>query len=54
MLAPFGKHEIREILEGAIHKQQQAKLINIDCDILEHSYQESITKLDSIERSVVQ
>jgi hypothetical protein len=52
-LDPFGEHEMREILDAAIHKQQQEKLLNIDWDILEHSYQESIAKLDSIERSVV-
>ena len=53
-LAPFGEHEIRKILDSAIHKQQQAKLINIDWEIPEHSYQEWIAKLDSIERPVVQ
>ena len=28
-LAPFGEHKMREILDGAIHKQQQAKLIRL-------------------------
>ena len=53
-LFPFDEDAMREILDGTIHKQQQSRLTNIDWDVLENSYQESIAKLEILKGSILQ
>lgn len=47
-LVTFGEHEMKESLYGAIHKQQQSKLSNINWDFLENPCHESVAKLESL------
>ena len=49
----FNEQDLREILEGCLNKYHLSKLTHIDWDLSEQSYRESISKLESIEREII-
>ena len=50
----FTEMELREILDGSLHPAYHAQLINLDWDIFENDYSETLAKLESIEPHVIQ
>ena len=50
----FNEHEMRELLDGCLHKLHQSKLTQLDWDISAQTYRESISKLESVEQDIIQ
>ena len=52
-LKPFEEFELREILEGNLTQAQQLKLYDVNWDIHEKNYGETISKLEGLEASIL-
>lgn len=50
----FNEHEIRDLLSLCLHKLYESKVAYLDRDILEQTYQESVSKLESVEHDSIQ
>merc|ERR1712214_137906 len=50
----FTETELRELLDGCLNMSYNTKLINLDWDVQEHPYKESIAKLESVEPEIIQ
>merc|ERR1712115_522783 len=50
----FNEVELRELLDGCLHASHNTKLINLDWDVQEHPYRESLAKLESVEPEIMQ
>ena len=50
----FGKQDLREILEGCLTRFHLSKLTHVDWDISRKPYRESISKLESLEKDIIQ
>ena len=50
----FTETELRELLDGCLNMSYNVKLINLDWDVQEHPYKESIAKLESVEPEIIQ
>ena len=53
-LTQFNEMEMREILGGAIQKAHINQLVNIDWDVEEMDYNETIAKLETLEPHIIQ
>ena len=53
-LDPNSETMLRDILNQALQPAHQQKLIQIDWNIHEETYKESLTKLDSVEAEIIQ
>ena len=50
----FNETELRELLDGCLNMSYNTKLINLDWDVQEHPYRESLAKLESVEPEIIQ
>ncbi len=48
----FNEMELRELLDGCLHNVHHQHLINIDWDVTERNYMETITKLETLESQI--
>jgi len=53
-LDPYSETMLRDILNEALQPAHRQKLIQIDWNIHEETYKESLTKLDSVEAEIIQ
>ena len=49
----FTETELQELLDGCLNMSYNTKLINLDWDVQEDPYRESIAKLESVEPDII-
>ena len=53
-LVKFNKMDMRELLENALTKVHESRLQRIDWEILDKDYKETVSKLKSMEPTIIQ